>query len=104
VTAVLLVLGCTAGLLLIGHPLPHALLGATGTALIGGEIAHRVLVDAGPLPVIVVASAVAALAAVLFSLGYSLSDASMGAGIAGLLAGEVAGRMFDAAHRPWWEV
>jgi hypothetical protein len=97
---VVLVLGCCAALLLTGHTLNDALAGAAGMALIGGQAARRVLADAGPLPTMIVASAVAVFGAVLIITGYDLSHAAVGAGIAGLVAGEVAGRMLGTGHAP----
>jgi len=99
--AVGLVLACTTALLLTGHPLTDALLGACGLALTGNEVARRILADAGPLPVIIAAAAVAAFGAVLVVRGATLAQAAMGAGIAGLLAGEMAGRMFGSIPQPW---
>lgn len=101
VIAVVLVLSCTALLLLTGYTLKDALIGAAGTALIGGQVARRVIADAGPAPTVIVGSAVAAFGAVLLSLDYSIADAMMGAGIAGLVAGEMAGHLFGSVPRPW---
>jgi hypothetical protein len=101
VIGVVLVLGCAAEQLLTGHSLRDALLGAAGMALIGGQTARRILADAGPLPVLIVASAVTVFGAVLLTQGYGLSGAGVGAGIAGLVAGEIAGRMLGSVPRPW---
>jgi hypothetical protein len=94
VITIVLVLGCTTVLLLPGSNLNDALLGAGGMALIGNEVARRIIADAGPLPTVVVASAVAALGSVLIILGNGFSEAAMGAGVAGLVAGEIASRVF----------
>jgi hypothetical protein len=99
--AMALVLGCSTTFLLMGHNLQDALIGAAGMALIGSEVARRVLSDAGPLPIILVTSAVAAFGAVLIALGYDVHEAALGAGLAGLIAGETAGRMFGSVPRPW---
>lgn len=101
VIAVVLVLGCTTALLFTGHSLYDALLAAGGMALAGNQVARRVTADAGPLPTVIVGSAVTAFGAVLLTTGYSFAEAAMGAGIGGLVAGEMAGRMFGAVRRPW---
>jgi uncharacterized membrane protein (UPF0136 family) len=87
------VLGCAAALLLTGHPLGDAMAGAAGMALVGGQVARRVIADAGPLPTVIVVLAVAVFGAILIILGYGLPQSAMGAGMAGLVAGEVAGRL-----------
>src|SRR4051812_23114201 len=87
VVAVVLVLGCAVALLITGSTINEALAGAAGMALTGNEVARRIVADAGPLPVVIVASAVVAFGSVLAVMGYSLSEAAMGAGAAGLVAG-----------------
>ena len=91
-SVVVLVLGCAAALLLVGRDLTQALEGAGGMALIGGQVARRIVADPGHLPTVVVASAVAVFGAILLLIGQDLPHAAMGAGLAGLIAGEVAGR------------
>ena len=95
--AVVLVLGTAAVLLVRGSTLADALIGAAGLALIGNEVARRLIVDQSPLPTVVVGSAVAAFGAVLILTGSSLSEASLGAGVAGVVAGHVAARLFGSA-------
>ncbi len=89
-----LVLACAGALLVAGHNLEDALVGAAGMALIGGQVAHRIVTDSGHLPTVIVASAIAIFGAILLITGYDLSYAAMGAGVAGLVAGEVARRSF----------
>jgi hypothetical protein len=101
VVAMTLVISCTTALLVTGSPLQQALLGAAGMALTGNEVARRVINDAGPMPVVIVAGFVSAFGAVLIVLGYSLAEAALGAGIVGLIAGEISGRMFGDIPRPW---
>src|SRR5690242_15502150 len=98
--AALLVIGCTATLLLTGHDLLDALLGASGMAVAGNEVARRILADAGPLPTIIATSAVAILTAVLIVRGYPVPEAMMASGIVGLVAGHISGRMLGATARP----
>ncbi|WP_157745871.1 hypothetical protein [Micromonospora purpureochromogenes] len=100
VAAVVLVLGGAAGLLLTGHTLQESLIGAGGLALIGGQVARRIVADAGPLPTIVVAFAVTAFGAVIHLQGAILTEAVAGAGIGGFAAGEIAARMFGTDPRP----
>ncbi|MGK5443137.1 hypothetical protein ACSNN7_15170 [Micromonospora sp. URMC 105] len=100
VAAVVLVLGGAAGLLLTGHTLQESLIGAGGLALIGGQVARRIVADAGPLPTIVVAFAVTAFGAVIHLQGATLTEAVAGAGIGGFAAGEIAARMFGTDPRP----
>ncbi|MDG4822878.1 hypothetical protein O7635_13565 [Asanoa sp. WMMD1127] len=95
----LLVLGATTALLVAGHPLQDALLWAAGLALVGNQVARRIIRDSGPAPTVVVGSAIAVFGAVLVLLGYGLAEAALGAGLAGLVAGEVAGRLSTADAR-----
>lgn len=99
--AVVVVLGSTSTFLLTGHDLFDALLGGAGMALVGNQVARRIIADAGPLPSVIVGAAVTVFAAILITEGYDLPEALMGAGVAGLFAGEVAGRMLGAIARPW---
>nr|WP_146218313.1 hypothetical protein [Micromonospora acroterricola] len=100
VATVVLVLGGAAGLLLTGHTLQESLIGAGGLALIGGQVARRIVADAGPLPTIVVAFAVTAFGAVIYLQGATLTEAVASAGIGGFAAGEIAARMFGTDPRP----
>ncbi|MCG5447534.1 hypothetical protein NIE79_006470 [Micromonospora sp. NIE79] len=100
VATVVLVLGGAAGLLVTGHTLHESLIGAGGLALIGGQVARRIVADAGPLPTIVVAFAVAAFGAVIYLQGATLTEAVAGAGVGGFAAGEIAARMFGTDPRP----
>ncbi|PWR10800.1 hypothetical protein DKT68_07975 [Micromonospora acroterricola] len=93
-------LGGAAGLLLTGHTLQESLIGAGGLALIGGQVARRIVADAGPLPTIVVAFAVTAFGAVIYLQGATLTEAVASAGIGGFAAGEIAARMFGTDPRP----
>ncbi|GIF73701.1 hypothetical protein [Asanoa siamensis] len=93
VVPALLVLATTTVVLLAGHPLQDALVCAAGFALIGNQVARRLVGDASPLPTVIVGSAVTAFGAVLVLMGYDLFDAALGAGLAGVVAGEVAGRL-----------
>lgn len=94
VVAVVLVLSSSTVLLATGHSLYDTLLGASGMALTGNEVARRSIVDANPVPTVIVGSAVAAFGATLIVLGFSFSKAVTAAGTAGLIAGKVADRMF----------
>ncbi len=94
-----LVLGCAAALRVAGYNLEDALVGAAGMALIGGQVAHRIVTDSGHLPTVIVASAIAIFGAILLITGYDLSYAAMGAGVAGVVAGEVARRSFGQHSR-----
>jgi hypothetical protein len=94
------VLSTAAVLLVRGDTLLDALVGAAGLALIGNEVARRLIVDESPLPTVVVGSAVAAFGAVLILTGSSLSEASLGAGLAGVIAGQVAARLFGSTPPP----
>jgi hypothetical protein len=98
--AVVVVLGSTSMFLFTGHDLFNALVGGAGMALVGNQVARRIIADAGPLPSVIVGAAVTVFAAILISEGYDLPKALMGAGVAGLFAGEVAGRMLGTIPRP----
>ncbi|MET8526960.1 hypothetical protein [Micromonospora sp. NPDC005172] len=99
VAVVVLVLGGAAGLLATGHTLHESLIGAGGLALIGGQVARRIVADAGPLPTMIVAFAVAAFGGVICVQGATLTEAVAGAGLGGFAAGEVAARMFGTDPR-----
>jgi hypothetical protein len=84
VVGVVAVAASTLALLLAGQPLQDAVIGGTGIALIGAEVARRVVRDAGIGPTGIVAGVVS--------------------GLVGLVAGELAGRLADADRRSRTEV
>jgi len=99
VVGVVAVAASTLALLFAGHPLEDALIGGAGIAMIGAEVARRVVRDAGLGPTGVVAGVVSGFGSVVYVMGYSLTDVACAAGVVGLVAGELAGRLADADRR-----
>ncbi len=104
VVGVVAVSASTLALLLAGHPLRDALIGGAGIALIGAEVARRVVHDAGLAPTGVVAGVVSVFGSVVYAVGYSLTDVACAAGVVGLVAGELAGRLAGTGRRSRSEV
>jgi hypothetical protein len=99
VVGVAAITATTLALLFAGHPLPDALVGGAGIALIGAEVARRVVQDAGLVPTGVVAGVVSVFGSVVYLSGYGLTDVACAAGVVGLVAGELAGRVTGAGRR-----
>jgi len=99
VVGVVAVAASTLALLIAGHPLQDALLGGAGIALIGAEVARRVVQDAGLGPTGVVAGVVSGLGSAIYVMGYGLTDVACAAGVVGLVAGELAGRLTGTDRR-----
>jgi hypothetical protein len=99
VVGVVAITASTLALLLAGHPLQDAMIGGAGIALIGAEVARRVVQDAGLVPTGVVAGVVSVFGSVVYVSGYGLTDVACAAGVVGLVAGELAARLTGTGRR-----